>query len=129
MLFVSLVRHYFLWHYSRAFSEIFHVWLNFLWFVVHLFSIPQLIRSLLSPWKRITEERQRRWNFEDFIGVVIIGLLSRTVGFLVRSVIIITGFVFLKLTVVLGFIFFTAWVVMPVLIIALIIFGVTLIAA
>ncbi len=127
MLFVSMVRHYFIWHYSRAFSEIFHVWLNLLWFVIHLFSIPQLIRSWISPWKRITEERRRRWSFEDLAGVLIIGLLSRIIGFIIRSVIICVGLVFLLLEVILGLAFYIAWIVMPILITSLIIFGITLI--
>lgn len=126
MLFLSIVSNYMLWHYSRAFLEIFHVWFNFIWFTVHFFSIPQLMGSWFSPWKRIVEERGNRWDFEDLAGFVIIGLLSRIVGFFIRTIVIASGLISLFFVVVCGFATYVFWLAAPLFIIALISIGLTI---
>jgi hypothetical protein len=126
MLFLSIVHHYLLWHYTEAFLELFHVWLNFIWFVIRFFSIPQLMHSWFSPWKRITEKRTRKWDLEDIVGVIIIGLISRMIGFILRTVIIFIGLVCLFTLITGGFLIFTFWVVAPLVIFLLIGLGITL---
>jgi len=123
MLFLSIVHHYLLWHYSRAFLEIFHVWLNFLWFIVHFFSIPQLLRSWVSPWKRIIEARGNKWSLEDLASFIIIGFISRLIGFILRTTLICIGTICLLLTVVGGFLVYLFWLTAPLAIIALLVFG------
>jgi hypothetical protein len=129
MLFLSIVHHYLLWHYSRAFLEIFHVWFNFLWFIVHFFSLPQLLRSLFSPWKRIVEERGNKWDFEDLAAYIIIGFFSRLIGFLIRGTIIILGLLCLFLAIFAGFAVYLFWVAAPLIIIGLLVLGLTLLVA
>lgn len=129
MLFLSIVHHYLLWHYSRAFYELFHVWMNFIWFVVHFFSIPQLMRSWISPWKRMTEERGNKWSLEDLFSFIIIGLISRVIGFILRTVVISIGLFCLFIIVVGGFLTLIFWVAAPLIIILLFGFGITLLVA
>jgi hypothetical protein len=126
MLFLSILQHYLLWHYSRAFLEIFHVWLNFLWFVIHFFSLPQLLRSWFAPWKRMTESRGARWSFEALASYLIIGMLSRLVGFTLRTVILAIGLVCLLFTIMVGFAVYLFWITAPLAIIVLTGFGITL---
>jgi len=127
MLFLSIVQNYLLWHYSRAFKEIFHVWLNFIWFTLHFFSIPQLMRSWLSPWKRITESRGNKWSFEDLAGFIIIGFISRIIGFILRTSVIVVGLVSLSAVVLIGLGTFVFWIFAPLIIIAMLVFGITLV--
>lgn len=127
MLFLSIVHYYLLWHYSRAFLEIFHVWFNFLWFIVHFFSIPQLLRSLFSPWKRIVEDKKSKWNFEDLAAYIIIGFFSRLIGFFIRTTVIITGLISLLCAVIAGFAVYVFWIAAPFAIIILFGFGLTLV--
>ena len=129
MLFLSIVHHYLLWHYSRAFLEIFHVWLNLIWFVVHFFSLPQLILSWFSPWRRMVEGRGNKWNIEDLAGFIIIGLISRIIGFILRTVVITIGLVSLLITIIGGFLVYAFWAAAPVVIIAMLGFGITLLVA
>jgi len=89
----SIFHHYLLWHYSQALRELTHVSGNLLWFIFHFFSIPQLTRSLFSPYRRITEERHQAFNFEDIAGYLIINLTSRVIGFLMRLTIISLGLI------------------------------------
>lgn len=126
MLFLSIVHHYLLWHYTRAFWEIFHIWLNFLWFIVHFFSLPQLFRTWLSPWKRIIEPRGNKWDLEDLAGYLVIGLISRLIGFILRTILIGVGTVSLLVAVASGLAVYAFWIVAPLAIIALFIFGLSL---
>lgn len=129
MLFLSIVNDYLLWHYTRAFREIFHVWSNILWFVVLFFSIPQLMRSWFSPWKRIVEDRGNTWSFEDLAGFIIIGFFSRFIGFVIRTIIITIGLIALSIVIVAGIATYLFWFVAPFSIIVLLSFGVTLLIA
>jgi hypothetical protein len=123
MLVLSILHHYLLWHYGRAFGEILHVAKNLYWFVYNFFSLKQLLRSFLSPWKRMTEERGDTFSFEDLASFVIIGLISRLVGMILRSVIIIAGvcsLILLTLGVILTFVF---WIGAPLLLVLAMYFG------
>ena len=129
MLFLSIAHDYFLWHYSRAFKELFHVWLNFLWFTIHFFSIPQLLASWFSPFKRITEERQRAFSFEDIAGYIIINLLSRVVGAIMRSIIIVFGLAVLTGVILTGFLVQLIWVFVPMLLLGGLVFSIGMLFA
>lgn len=113
MLFVSIVTDYFKWHYSRAFSELFHVWMNFVWFVIHFFSLSELAHAWFAPFKRLTEERGNLFSFEDLAGFVIINLFSRLLGALLRTILIIIGVAVLLLLTVLGVLVFIFWATAP----------------
>ena len=126
MLFTTIARDYLRWHYGSAFHELFHVWLNFLWFIIHFFSIPQLSRSLFLPWKRITEER-RGYSFENIASFVIINLLSRVIGGLVRGTVVLLGLAVLMATIITGLLVCLLWFGAPILVVTLIGFGVSLI--
>lgn len=126
MIFTSIISDYFHWHYGRAFGELFHVWLNFLWFIVHFFSLPQMSQSLFSPWKRMTEEKHGGFSFEGLATYIIVNLLSRLVGFLMRGSVILLGLIALFLTIAGGFVTILLWFTAPVAIITSLVFGASL---
>jgi hypothetical protein len=103
----------------------FHVWLNFLWFIVNFFSLQSLTRSWFAPWKRMTEARSSIWNFEEFAGYIIINLLSRLIGAMLRTIIIVLGLLSLLVVVVFGMITYVFWVFAPAMIIFLMGIGIT----
>ena len=126
MLFVAIMHHYFLWHFGRAFGEILHVWKNLLWFVFHFFSIGALLKSWFAPWKRITQERGENWNMEDLAGFILIGFISRLVGFIIRSTVVLLGLTALLLVTVGGIATFLFWVAAPVVLVGLLGYGIML---
>jgi hypothetical protein len=129
MLFVSVAKNYFTWHYTKAFSELFAVWLNFLWFVTHFFSLPQLFGSLFAPWRRMTEDRRGVHSLEDWLGFIIINLVSRLIGATFRITIIVCGAISLALTIALGIATYLFWLIAPVVITASLIVGVALLVS
>ncbi|OGG65459.1 hypothetical protein A3I99_04485 [Candidatus Kaiserbacteria bacterium RIFCSPLOWO2_02_FULL_45_11b] len=126
MLFLTIMHHYLLWHYTKAFGEIAHISKNFFWFTIHFFSLPQLIRSFFSPWKRMTEERGDTFNFEDLAGFVIINILSRLVGMMLRTSIIILGFIALLVVLICTIVTYVFWVMAPAALLVCLILGITL---
>lgn len=124
MFFLTVVHNYLLWHYTRAWREVLSVWRNYLWFVIQFFSIPQLLGSWFSPFKRIVEGRGNTWSLEDLAGYVIIGLMSRFVGAIMRTIIIGLGLLVLAITVVLGIIVLVTWFVAPAGILVLLLSGI-----
>lgn len=113
----TLLFDYLTWHYTSAYRYALLVWANFMWFIVHFFSLPLLFRTLFSPWKRMREE-YHRGGFEDIAGVVIVNAMSRLVGFLVRFFFIVLGFLSL-LVLVVGLLFwFILWTFFPILLLA-----------
>lgn len=126
MFLLSTFFDYFLWHYTRAFYEIFHVWWNLIWFVVRFFSLPELMGSWFSPWKRMVEGRGEKWNLEDLAGYVIIGFLSRVVGALMRTIVILIGVTVLLCVIVAGFTVYVFWVAAPLAIVLLLTGGITI---
>jgi hypothetical protein len=117
---------YLLWHYSLALKEIWHIFKNFFWFTTHLFSIPQLSRSLFSPWKRLTEEKGRGFGFEQIAGYIIINLLSRLIGALIRSVIILAGISALLFLSIGLLVFYTFWLIAPAMLLTMLYYGLVL---
>lgn len=105
------------WHYGRAFREVFVVWLNFAWFITHMFSIPLLAHTLFSPWKRVHEAYQRN-GFEELAATLVLNILSRILGALIRTVIIIVGSATLILWVLCLCVVCVFWIFAPVLIVA-----------
>lgn len=120
---LTILHHYLVWHYTRAFGEIRHVAKNLLWFVVHFFSLPQLIRSFFAPYRRMTEERGNAFNLEDLASFVIIGLISRIIGMILRTVVILCGLATLSILLVLIVATFVFWITAPLAIVTLIIIG------
>ncbi len=102
------------WHYSRAFSDIFHIWRNVTYFVFNFFSIPLLLRTLFSPWKRIEATRETQGlDIGDFISTKIVNTIMRLIGALMRGSLIVVGLFFVGLSVVFGLLFFVLWTLLP----------------
>jgi hypothetical protein len=111
------------WYYTRAFRDILAVWSNVMWFLVHFFSIPLLLRTLFSPWKRMTDQYQRT-GMEDLFETLVMNMMSRVFGAFVRLLIVGCGIFFLMLGVVSLFVVIVTWVFMPVLTLVSLLYGV-----
>ncbi len=117
-----------LWYYTRAFRDILSVWLNFMWFIVHFFSIPLLLRTLFAPWRRMTDEGEHR-SVESFMEAFVMNIMTRVFGAITRIIIITIGLTFLVLGVLCLFIALGLWVAMPIVILFAITRGITILVS
>ena len=129
MLFLSIMHHYVFWHYTQAWSALVHLWAKFLKFEIQFFSIPQLLQSWFSPWKRMTENRGETWDLEDLASFVIINLISRIIGAILRTIVIFVGLVCVLASIAIGLVALLFWALAPVVIIGLLGSGIALVFA
>jgi len=115
MALVQVLWFYILWHYTKAWQDIFRIIGNYLWFVGNFFSINLLLRTLLSPWRRLSI-RGGKGTGDSFFGALLVNTLMRAVGFLIRSMTILIGAVSLFVTIFLSFVFLIVWLLLPVIV-------------
>jgi hypothetical protein len=103
---------YLVWHYSRAFRDIGALWYNLVWFVTHFFSLPLLVRTLISPWKRLSDG-YRREGVEKLMETFVFNLMSRVVGFVIRMALILAGLTVLTVLSLSLVVFLMVWLFLP----------------
>lgn len=110
---LSFVPQYTKWHYTRGIREYIHNWMNVLWFIVQFFSFAVLIKTLLSPWERMSERYRGGLNLEAIASTFIINILMRGLGFVIRVIVLLVGFAFLVLSMIVGLLLGIAWLLFP----------------
>jgi len=119
---------YFLWHYTRGFKDLFHVWWNVIWFIQHLFSVPILLRTFIAPWKRLDEEKGSLLKDpESFFSGLAVNILMRLVGMIVRTMILVVAFICFLISNIIGILMTIFWLITPIAIPTLIFIGIMLI--
>ena len=116
---------FFLWYvYSiKRLSQI--VWLLVLKNLDY-FSVPNLLKTLLSPWKRDIISTQGL-SLNDKFRVGIFNLLSRLIGAIIRIFTIIFGLFLTLFLLIFGLIIIMIWVLLPFIILIIFIYGIILI--
>ena len=124
MNFLSITKNYLVWHYSTAYNDIVHIWWNYIWFVNHLFSVPDVLKSLFAPFKRLQEKKSSILNHpEEFFSNLLVNLIMRVVGFCLRTVIIFMALLGFIVVIIAGLFFLTLWSILPVLVVLLFVNG------
>ncbi len=129
MIGALIMGEYLWWQYEAGLVLMFGAWMNIQWFLLHFFSVPELVRSLFAPFHRMRERKKQGFDLEDIAEVFMINILMRLVGALVRLVFIIVGLAAQTVALVVGFFAMSVAVLSPVAIPALFIGGVWMIVA
>ena len=126
---VAFVIAYTKWHYGNALFDIIRVWGNFLWLSLHFFSTATLVRTLFSPFMRMHEEYPEKGHFdpEYYAGTVLVNIIMRFIGFLVRAVLILISISLFALLFVGGVLFIGLWIAAPLALTSFISIGLNLI--
>ena len=104
---------YFSWHYVYAPKKILQIGSNYLLFFEHYFSAGLLFQTLFSPWKRLAVKKKPGFSFENFFYVLSFNLISRSVGAVARTILILSWAVIEIAIIVLLPIVFLAWFFLP----------------
>lgn len=128
MFFLTIFIDYIKWHYTCALISYIRVYKNFWWFIVQFFSIPQLTSSLFSPYKRITEKRVSGFDIEAWFSYILINLMSRIIGFIIRLTIILLGIICLISFSLLALFGYAVWIIAPILLVVCLLIGIYLIS-
>ncbi len=105
---------FFGWHYSDGLNNYLRRWYFLMAWVVHFFSLPLLLPSLFSPWKRlIDDEELPGFSFERFFRRFTFNLISRSIGAVVRLFLFVFGVLALLPAFFLGLVGLIAWILIP----------------
>lgn len=113
------------WYFLEHPKFILRVWMNFLKFNMDFFSIPLLLKTFFSYWHGY------RWVYQErgidiwkFLEVKISNLISRVLGALIRSVVIIFGLIFEFVIFFVGAGILLFWILAPIICFVMLIYGI-----
>lgn len=119
---VMLFIHLFSWWYGQGWQQVAKTaWVRLIR-VSHIFSVPILIRTLWAPWRRIISYPGA--SLDAKIRAFGDNLVSRVIGFTVRTLVLIAAGLILFLTAIGGAIFVILWPLFPLAVPVLIIKGI-----
>lgn len=121
---LMLIPYYLSWHYTRGLRNFWGICTNFLWFATNFFSFSVLLRTLFSPYKKLTEKYRGGLDIEKFMESVIVNTMMRIVGFVLRVFVLISGFFAVALLIVIEAAVLVLWLFIPFIIIFFFMIGI-----
>src|SRR3989344_5345808 len=109
MSYLQLPFSYLLWHYTSAWGDLLRLYRNLTWFLWNFFSIRILAGTLFSPWHRLRESSRK--ETAGLLGSLIINLILRGIGCVMRTVTILTGILSIVLFFLFSIVFFSLWLI------------------
>jgi hypothetical protein len=101
----------FFWWYGKGWLNAWKTARDWVTKVQMEFSMPELFKSLFSPWKRIVSLPGR--SMDEKIRAMIDNLISRVIGFLVRFLALIAAAICIVLAAIAGLARAIAWPLIP----------------
>ena len=115
---LNIISLWFFWYFFEMPQNILKAWKNFLLFNLNYFSVTLLLKTLFSHWKRYSWKRGRGFNIGEYFSVLLSNLMSRFIGAIVRSVLILIGLIFEAFIIFFGIVIFLGWFILPILLIS-----------
>lgn len=115
---LTLVWRYLVWHYTKGIVACLRLLADFLWFVYHFFSVPEVARTLLTPWHRLGESYRVGFHPERILESLIVNSLMRIFGFVVRIIWLMCALLAILGTLALGLLVILIFFGAPVVIVA-----------
>lgn len=117
MSLLKVLRDYLIWHYTTALIDILYIWWNYIWFVNHIFSVPDVLRSWISPFKRLQEDKVNLLKSpEEFFSNLFINIIMRIVGTFIRTALLFIALCFFAVVFAFGVTFILIWMILPILV-------------
>ena len=102
------------WHYTEGLNLYLRRWYFLMAWIVHYFSLPMLLPTLFSPWKRLIDtEEIIGFNVEKMFRQFTFNLISRGIGAIVRLFLLFFGLLAFFPTFLIGLIGLIFWVACP----------------
>jgi hypothetical protein len=120
----SSLFYYTFWHFIAFPKKILKATFNFLRFGIRYFSIPFLLKTLFSHWHRYYWSYPKGFDLPLYLEAAFSNLISRIIGFFLRSILIFAGIFFEIFVLVSGIIILIIWYLLPVIVVFLFFYGV-----
>ena len=102
-----------LWHYVVSLKEIYQRWKDLLDFSLDYFSIPFLLKTLFSPWRKYKVSYGKGFDIGKILEAFGFNIFSRFLGAIIRIVVIFVGFLAETLIIFFGTFIIFSWIVLP----------------
>ncbi len=112
------------WQFFDAPRNILKAWRNFLAFNLSYFSVPLLLRTLFSHWRKFQWSYGRGFDLGRYIYVFFSNFISRFLGAIMRSFLIIFGLITETIIFFAGIFVFFSWLFLPIFLILGLWFGI-----
>jgi hypothetical protein len=119
----SIILQYLIWQFFDVPKQLLSAWKNFLLFNLNYFSVPLLLRTFFSPWRRYKWSYGKGFDARRYVEVFFSNLISRILGAIVRSFLVIAGLAVEVFIIFSGLIAFFGWLLLPLLLIWGFVFG------
>ena len=113
---------FFSWWYTKGWIGVANSFESRLISVANTFSVNQLLRTLFAPWRRIISYPGAK--FDDKLRAAFDNLFSRSIGLIVRLLVLFTALIFAFLITIVTAIEFILWPILPFAFIILLVVGV-----
>jgi len=112
----NIISQFIEWYLIDQPKAIFIGWKNLLLFNLNYFSIPLLLKTLFSPWRRYAVSYGRGVDFKRYIEAFSSNAISRGIGAFIRSFLIILGAITEIILFLLGIVVLILWFLFPLII-------------
>lgn len=113
----NIISLWFFWHFYEVPKFLLQVWKNYILFALNYFSLPVLLKSFFSPWRRYRWNYPKGFDIGGFFSTLISNTFSRLLGALMRIGLIVAGVIFQIFVLIVGLIIFLLWIFTPLIII------------
>lgn len=108
---------YLTWQFLDVPKNILKAWKNFLKFNLNYFSIPLLLKTLFSPWRRYIWFYPKGFDLGKYFEVFFSNLISRILGAILRVFLILIGVLVEIFIVFAGLFILLVWFLLPIILI------------
>ncbi len=114
------------WYFFDVPKEILRGVKNFLKFGLHYFSIPFLLKTLFAHWHKYFWQYPKGLDIPKILEVWISNQISRFVGMIARSFLILIGLLYEIFILIFGILFFVFWFLFPIIWFFIFVYGIKL---
>jgi len=118
---------YLAWHFVDTPRTFGRAWRNYLYFVLNYFSVPLLLKTFFSHWRRYASPYGKGFDPKRYIETFVFNVMSRVIGMILRTLFIILGIVAETFVFSVGLAILLVWIILPLVLVAGFVFGIRLI--
>lgn len=112
----NIILQYLQWHFVDQPRAILRAWKNFLLFNLNYWSVPSLLKTFFSYWRKYRYSYGRGFDIKGYLETFSFNAISRVMGAIMRSILIFFGIISEIFIFFAGIIVFAGWLALPILI-------------
>lgn len=118
----NIITSWLVWHFYEMPRFLVLIWKDYLWFGSYFFSVPLLLATLFSPWRRYQWRYPKGFDVGEFFSSLVSNLFSRLIGACMRLVLVVFGIIAQVIIFLIGLSIIIFWILLPFILILLFLF-------